>query len=117
MQNAKANQDEKLLENMVLIRVMRLNVAVNGIATALVLGLGLFAATLFLVIKGGPVVGPHLGLLSQYLPGYDVTWLGSFIGLAWGLVIGFLIGAFVALIYNWVAGRREAREKRGQPQH
>jgi hypothetical protein len=115
MGNVRTNQDEKLLENMVLIRVMRLNVAVNGIATGLVLGLGLFAATLFLLIKGGPVVGPHLGLLGQYLPGYDVTLLGSFIGLAWGFVIGFLIGAFVALIYNRIAGWREASASRQQP--
>jgi hypothetical protein len=100
--------DDKALEQMVLVRVMRLNLLVNGVAFGLVGGLTLFAVTLFLVIKGGPVVGPHLGLLGQYLPGYTVTLAGSFIGLAYGLLLGFLFGVFVALVYNGIIRMRGA---------
>ena len=72
--------EEKLLEQIVLTHVMRLNLLVNGIAVGLLFGLGLFLTTIFLVLKGGPVVGPHLGLLGQFLPGYAVTVAGSFVG-------------------------------------
>ena len=95
-----ANEEEHLLENIVMIRIMRLNAIVNGIAFGVVGGITLFVLTLWLVIKGGPLVGPHLGLLGEYLPGYSVTLPGSFIGLGYGLLLGFLFGVLVAVIYN-----------------
>jgi hypothetical protein len=68
-----------------------------------VAGLGLFVATNWLIIKGGEVVGPHLALLGQFLPGYEVTFLGSVIGLAYGLVVGFVLGYGVSALYNHLA--------------
>jgi hypothetical protein len=108
-----ANDNETALEDIVMVRVMRLNALVNGIAFGLLGGLTLFILTLWLVIKGGPVVGPHLGLLGQYLPGYSVTVGGSFVGLAYGLLIGFLFGAFVAVVYNGIVHAREMARRRG----
>lgn len=99
----------KLLEQIVLTRVVRLSLLVNGIVVGVLFGLGLFLPTIFLALKGGPVVGPHLGLLRQFLPGYEVTVAGSFIGLAYGLVLGFVLGVLIAIVYNKVAGYREAR--------
>ena len=104
--------EEKLLEQIVLTHVMRLSLLVNGIAVGLLFGLGLFLTTIFLVLKGGPVVGPHLGLLGQFLPGYAVTLTGSFVGLGYGLVLGFILGAFVAFVYNRVADYRDALQQR-----
>jgi hypothetical protein len=73
----------------------------------LVLGLAaggvIFLATVFLVIKGGPVVGPHLMLLGVYFPGYTVTFAGSLIGFAYGFMLGFVAGWLTAWIYNRVA--------------
>ena len=43
------------------------------------------------MIKGGPNVGQHLGLLRAYYPGYSVTWLGSFVGL-WGVALTIFLG-------------------------
>jgi protoporphyrinogen oxidase len=71
-----------------------------GVATGTVAGLLLALATLFLVIKGGPVVGPNLGLLGQFLPGYTVTGTGSLLGLFYGLTVGFLAGWGFALLRN-----------------
>ena len=51
-----------------------------GIATGMFLGLGLFLATIILVLRDGPNMGEHLSLLSVYLPGYSVSVGGSFIG-------------------------------------
>src|SRR4026207_1347491 len=80
--------------------VVRANEQGWGIALGLLLGLGLFLATLVLVIKGGPRVGQHLGLVRIYFPGYSVTWVGSFIGFVYAFVVGYAIGRTVATLYN-----------------
>ena len=102
-------EDEKVLERVVLTRVLRLNAVIQGIVTGLLVGLAIFLATNWLVLKGGPVVGPHLSLLGQYFLGYRVTFAGSLIGFAYGFGFGFLIGFFVAKMYNWLADLREGR--------
>ena len=71
-----------------------------GAATGLVAGALLCLATLVLVWKGGPVVGPTLGLLAQFLPGYSVTATGAMIGLIYGALGGFLAGWSFAVIRN-----------------
>ena len=75
-----------------------------GIAIGLLLGFGLFLATVALVVKGGPNPGPHLGLLRIYFPGYSVTWPGSFIGFIYAFVLGYAVGRTVATIYNRLIG-------------
>lgn len=74
-----------------------------GFATALgsVSGILIFLSTVFLVIKGGEVVGPNLQLLSQYFIGYTVTVKGAFIGLAYAFSWGFIFGWLVAYIRNF----------------
>lgn len=79
----------------------------NGTMIGLVLGLlcgaVLFLATIWLVLKGGPNPGAHLGLLSQYFPGYDVTFVGSLIGFMYGFLAGFPSGALLGAVYNKLA--------------
>ena len=48
----------------------RIDAIAMGSALGLLLGGGLFLATAVLLIRQGPVVGPHLSLLSQFIPGY-----------------------------------------------
>lgn len=86
--------------------IARLRAGIVAIVTAMVAGFGLFAATLWLVIKGGPNVGQNLGLLRNYYPGYSVTWTGSFVGLFYGALTGAVLGWCVAWFYNLLAGRR-----------
>lgn len=71
-------------------------------ATGAAGGLLLFVATMLLVLKGGPVVGPTLGLLGQYFPGYTVTPLGGVLGLLYGFVAGGALGWTFALLRNTV---------------
>jgi hypothetical protein len=78
----------------------RLNARAWGLALGLLLGFGLCLATNILVVKGGPVVGPHLGLLGAYLPGYQVSFAGSLIGLGYGIVIGYCAGWVLGVVYN-----------------
>jgi len=83
--------------------VVRLNAKLMGIVVGFLAGLGLFLATMILVLKGGPNVGEHLGLLSQFFPGYSVTFLGSFVGFFYAFVVGFVIGSLLGAVYNKVA--------------
>ncbi|MEN8162198.1 MAG: hypothetical protein ABFS41_19160, partial [Myxococcota bacterium] len=61
--------------------IARLRAGVLAATFGLGGGTGLALATLWLVIQGGEPVGPHLGLLANYFPGYTVT--------APGVVVGF----------------------------
>jgi hypothetical protein len=82
------------------LAVARLNERAWGITGGLLLGLGLFLATLVLVIKGGPNPGPHLSLLRVYFPGYRVTLLGSFVGFIYAFVVGYALGRLIGSVYN-----------------
>jgi hypothetical protein len=89
---------------------LRLQARGLALVLGLTCGLGLFVATNWLVLKGGPVdehgdrlVGPHLSLLGQYFIGYDVSFLGSLIGFAWAFAFGAITGLLVATIYNRLA--------------
>ena len=83
--------------------LLRLNARAWGIAVGLLLGLGLFLATVLLILKGGETVGPHLSLIGSYLPGYSVTWGGAFIGFIYLFVIGYAIGRLIGGVYNALA--------------
>ena len=111
--------DDKPLEDIILTRILRLNAVAYGLVAGLVAGFGLFIATNWLVLKGGPigpegepVVGPHLWLLSQFFPGYEVTFVGSLIGSAYAFVCGFLAGFFVAKLYNGILELRAGCSRR-----
>ncbi len=90
------------LEAIVGIRILRLQAVVQGIVVGIMVGLAVFLATISLVVRGGPVVGPHLVLLAQFFPGYRVTLVGSFIGLGWGFLYGFIGGYLVSVLYNYI---------------
>ena len=89
-------EEERVLTN----TMIEVNEKGWGIAVGLTLAVGLFVATNVLVFKGGSQVGPHLGLLSVYFPGYSVTFLGSLIGFVYAFVLGYAAGRAVVVIYN-----------------
>jgi hypothetical protein len=90
------------------IRARRLGALASGLVAGFLAGAGLCLATLWLVLKGGHPVGPHLGLLGQFFIGYTVTPVGSVIGLAYGFVTGFGLFYCGAALYNWIADWRES---------
>lgn len=90
--------EEQLLKH----AILHLNGSILGAVLGIVLGLIIFAATNWLVIRGGPEAGTHLRLLNQFFYGYSVTFVGSLIGLVWGFAVGFIIGFLVAWIYNQI---------------
>ena len=101
-------EDEKLFD-----AICRFNIKVVGLALGIVLGLMIFVATNWLLIKGGHrtpdgeyLVGPHLQLLSQFFIGYRVSFIGSIIGFAYGFAVGTLCGAAIGWIYNKIVNFR-----------
>ncbi len=97
LKNPPAQPDEFLIKSFA-----KLDKTALGTATGVVIGLGLFAATLILVARGGQRIGPNLGLLSQFFIGYTVTLTGSIVGLLYGFVSGFALGWSAAFLRNLV---------------
>jgi hypothetical protein len=88
--------------------VSRLNARAWGLAGGLLLGLGLFGATNILLLQGaapGQSVGPTLGLLRYFFPGYSVSFVGSIIGFVYTFVIGYIVGRGVGTLYNRLVER------------
>ena len=73
-----------------------------GFAFGLMAGLGIFVVTALHVATR--VEGFPLGLLRQYFAGYSVTWPGAFVGLAWGLAVGFIGGWLLGFVHNFTVG-------------
>lgn len=93
--------DQRLIE----AAIARMRAGVMAVVFGMVGGFSLWIATAWLLVRGGPNVGLHLGLLRNYFPGYSVTWTGSLVGLAYGAVIGAVAGWLLARVYNRVARR------------
>ncbi|MFQ5738776.1 MAG: hypothetical protein ACE5JX_07150 [Acidobacteriota bacterium] len=89
------SDDDRLLR-----QILRLNGTILGLVLGAVCALVLFAATNWLVLKGGAHVGPHLQLLSQFFAGYSVSFTGSLIGAGYAFVAGFAVGWVIAWLYN-----------------
>lgn len=87
-------------EKVIIEAFARLDRIALGFAVGALCGLAVFLATIFLVLKGGEVVGPNLALLGQFFYGYTVTISGAFIGLVYGFVAGFVLGWLMGLLRN-----------------
>jgi hypothetical protein len=74
-----------------------------GVALGCLAAVVLSLASLFLMVKGGRVVGPNLRLLAQFLPGYGATPHGAALGALYGLVGGFVAGWTLAVTRNAAA--------------
>ena len=70
-----------------------------GYAVGVMVGGGLFLLTAVHVALR--VDGFPLGLLNQYFAGYEVTWPGAFVGLAWGFAVGFVVGWLLGFVHNF----------------
>ena len=82
----------------------RLDGRAFAVASAAITAAFLFALTLALVIKGAPPVipvGPHLGKLALFFPGYTVTFVGAFVGALYAAIVGGVLGWVLAAIWNF----------------
>jgi len=93
---AKTNGAERVIVE----AFARLDQTALGLAVGAVCGLTVFLATVTLILKGGPVVGPKLALLGQFFFGYTVTVSGAFVGLVYGFISGFVFGWLIGFFRN-----------------
>lgn len=81
----------------------KMDVPAMTIAAGVLCSLALFLATAVLLLQSVPQgypVGPHLSTLSDYLPGYEVSWSGAVVGAFYGFVIGAFVGFITAVYWN-----------------
>jgi hypothetical protein len=76
---------------------MQLNMKQFALATGVLWGLALFVVTLAAAARG---IGNNLSHISAIFIGYQVTYLGSVIGLIYGFVSGLIAGSLFAMVYN-----------------
>jgi protoporphyrinogen oxidase len=102
--NADPDYQEEIRLETALERVFaKLDRFAFGVAVGAVAAAILSLASVFLMVKGGPVVGPNLRLLAQYFPGYDASPRGAILGLLYGLLGGFAVGWTFAVTRNAAA--------------
>ena len=89
--------------------VARLRASVVALVCAALTGTLLFIATIWLVIRGPAPgeseIGPHLRLLNNFFPGYEVSVVGAVIGFLYGALLGAILGWVFSIAYNKIAAR------------
>lgn len=86
-------------------------VALGG-AIGVLAGGGIFLAAAVLLASGGRTVGPTLGLLSNYLIGFSVSWAGAAVGAVEAGAVGFGLGYLMASAINVLVRIEESALRR-----
>ena len=91
---------------------MRLDVKAFALVCGLIWGIGLFLGTWWIIALDGAT--GQVPFIGQIYRGYNISPLGSIVGLGWALIDGIIGGAIFALLYNIIAGR-SSNKKEAQP--
>ena len=87
---------------------MRLNVKAFALTCGVIWGLGLFVGTWWLIAFDG--VTGEITLLGRFYRGYNISPLGSIVGLTWAFLDGLIGGAIFAWLYNLMTARTSTQE-------
>ena len=79
---------------------MKLNIKAFAITFSLYWGLGLFFLTWWMIMFGGAT--QETTFIGKIYIGYNISPLGSVIGLIWALIDGFIGGLIFAWLYNLI---------------
>jgi protoporphyrinogen oxidase len=90
---------EQVLDDAFSRAFMKLDPIAHGLAMGLVGGFAIALATI-VVDLNNMSLGRFLVLLAEYLPGYQVNFLGAALGFLYLFVIGFLLGWIIAALRN-----------------
>ena len=71
-----------------------------GAAWGSVLGISLFILVLIVLRNQWAEVGIKIYLLSQFFPGFSISYGGSILGLIYGFIVGYLFGWLIAFLKN-----------------
>ena len=82
---------------------MKLNVKAFALACGILWGVGLFFLTWWIIAFDGSTGQPTI--IGQVYRGYNISPIGSVIGLVYGFFDALIGGAIFAWLYNLIAGR------------
>ncbi len=97
-QSARTTAEERILPALALA-FAPLHKAAFGVATGAAGALGMLLVTVYVLVVPR-AQGFPLELLATYFAGYEVSWAGALIGGAWGFLVGFVAGWFIAFCRN-----------------
>ena len=82
---------------------MKLNISAFALTFAIWWGVGIFLLTWWVIAFGGATSEPTF--LARIYIGYEISPVGSVIGLVWGFIDALIAGAIFAWLYNLIATR------------
>ncbi len=88
---------------------MKLNVKAFALACGLIWGLGLFLLTWWIIAIEGTT--DEVTFIGRIYRGYNISPLGSVIGLIWAFIDGAIGGAIFAWLYNLISSRTSKKEQ------
>jgi|HubBroStandDraft_6_1064221.scaffolds.fasta_scaffold741319_1 hypothetical protein len=83
---------------------MRLDPVRLGLAYGLIEAFLLFLFTLLAIVGHGE---DSLSKLKEFLPGYEITMIGSLVGAGYGFIAGFIKFFCLAFLYNMFGSQKE----------
>ena len=84
---------------------MKLNVKSFGLTCGLLWGFGLMFLTWWIMLfEGSTGATTFIGRIYQ---GYNISIVGSLLGLVWGFFDGLIGGAIFAWLYNKITGEKK----------
>jgi hypothetical protein len=87
---------------------MKLNVKAFALTSGIIWSLGLFALTWWIIAFDG--VTHEVTLIGRLYRGYDISPLGSLVGLVWGFFDALIGGLIFAWLYNLFTARFEKQQ-------
>lgn len=82
---------------------MKMNVKAFALASGIIWGFGLFALTWWIMAFDG--ITHEVTLIGRLYRGYNISPMGSLLGLIWGFFDALVGGAVFAWLYNLIAVR------------
>jgi hypothetical protein len=83
---------------------MKLNIKAFALVCGIFWGLIVFKLTWWQILLNGAT--GELTYIGRIYLGYNISPLGSFIGLIWGFFHGLIVGAIFAWLYNLFVGSK-----------
>ncbi len=84
---------------------MKLNVKALALSGAILWGAVILLITWWILLWDGP--STEANFLAKVYRGYSITFLGSLIGMLWGIMDGAIGGALLAWLYNRFSAKFE----------
>jgi hypothetical protein len=87
---------------------MKLNTKAFALACGILWGLAIFLYTWWIIFFEGPT--GEITIIGEIYRGYNISPLGSLIGLVWAFFDGLIAGLIFAWLYNFLAGRFKTKK-------